>query len=239
MVQEGAAVSPKTASTAEAFRPGHPAFLRTRDSSEADLALVYCQGYEQPAGLLHVQWSKEAAGMGPVPEAGQEVKCHVVNKGVLYTAQGKVWQVSEGPLPLIKLKAGTTCLAVALRKHQRYLVLGCCRIGGPLDEGSLSMKTFEPMDLSFGGFGVRLPQTQWKAGSVLPFTMKSLAEHNGAPIIDLPCLELCGTVTLRRRSRPSADGMVSVGFAFQSLPGQQRAKLECWLSTVIGHLREV
>ena len=102
-----------------------------------------------------------------------------------------------------------------------------------------SMKTFEPMDVSFGGFGVSLPQTQWKTGSVMPFTMKLLAEHNGAPIIELPCLELSGTIALRRRSRPSADGMVSMGFAFQSLPGEQRAKLECWLSTVIGHLREV
>jgi len=229
----------QVAHTADAFRPGHAAFVRVNDNPEALLSLVYCLGYEEGTGTLQLQWSKEAASHTIAPPRGDVVKCHVVMKGVLYSVQGTVRDISEGPMPLIKLKVPITCLAVALRKHQRYSVLGCLRLSDHTGQDDFYMKSFEPMNISYGGFGACLPPIPWQKETSKAFSLKVLAEREGAPIIELPSLELSGATMLCRRSRPTPEGKTFVGCAFQLLTGRGSAVLECWLSTYVNHLREV
>ena len=234
-----AVATQQLSSTQDAFRPGHTAFIRTNEAAESVLALVYCLGYDESSSVLQIQWSKEAASLGPAPVADQQLKCHTVLKGVLYTVQATVHEVSEGPMPLIQLRAPSSCVAVALRKHQRYSVLGCLRIGEMLDDDTFFMTGFEPMNVSLGGLGACLPPMHWMPGTTRPFGVKLLAERNGAPIIELPSLELTGTIALKRRSRLTPDGKCYVGCSFHSLIGRGGAVLECWVSTYMNHLREV
>lgn len=235
----GAAVVAQTASTAEAFKEGHVAFLRLRESADSSFSLVYCQGYDEHSQLLHLQWSKEAASAGPAPVRGQFVKCHAVIKGVLYTLTGTVTEVSGGPMPLIWMSAPNTCASVWLRTHMRYSVLSCLRLGEETDEHIYRMKHFEPMSLSMGGFGALVPLLTWPVGSPRFFAMKVLAEGaDGAPVIELPSLELSGVAILRRVSKPTSEGLRWIGCAFDSLVGRGKTALECWLSAYMDKLRE-
>ena len=239
MAANGAAVLTRTASTAEAFKEGHVAFLRVRESADSAFSLVYCQGYDDLGQVMQLQWSKEAASAGPAPEPGELVKCHAVIKGVLFTLSGTVLELSGGPMPLIWLKAPRNCASVWLRSHVRYSVLSCLRIGEEMDESVFRMKNFEPMNLSLGGFGVQLPLLPWNIGTTRAFAMKVLAQSDdGAPVIELPSLELSGYVVLRRHSSPSSDGKYWVGCSFDSLVGRGKSALECWLSAYIDKLRE-
>jgi len=224
--------------TADVFRAGYPAYLRLRTKEGEQMVLVYCQGVYAPTSMLRVQWSKEADAMGKPPKVDTDVICHVLYKGALYAASGRVVECSEGPLPLIELKVESTCAGVGLRSYQRYRVLGCLRINDPIENLQATQKSFEVMNLSRGGLGTTLPDNNWVIGKALEFSVKILAERDGAPVIEAPSLEFSGAMTVRRRGQPDQNGNLYMGFEFNELSDQHATVIESWLATCSVYLRE-
>ena len=224
--------------TAEAFKAGHPAYLATSNDNPRQLALVYCQGVKPSESLLHVQWSKAADRVGELPSSGSYVKCHVLFKGTLYAVQGRVVDITDGPMPVIGLKVASSCTGVCLRRSPRYEVLGCVRVSRPWEKHATCEMAFERMNISTVGFGVKLPKTDWALGSVMRFSLKVLAERDGVPVLELPSFELSGKAVLKRRAPASDSNEVHMGFEFCSIPTNQLNGLECWLETCSTYLDE-
>jgi hypothetical protein len=225
--------------TADIFRAGTNIHLRGRFSALENIVPVVCQGVQQPGHEIVIQWTEESSNQAHLPRVGQQVQFYTMTGGVLYVAKGQIVKLSEGRLPRIRSNVEQTCLAVPLRKHARYQVLGQVRLGEPGDKQAYRQKQLHGMDISLGGFGLEAPDRGWQVGQETGIQIVVWVGIDGQPADDFPQLELQGRAIIRNVRPEAKAGTVSLGLQFAEITESQLATLELWLLAHTAYLREI
>jgi hypothetical protein len=226
-----AKIQPQMVRTPTAFVSGVSIHLRKDAWKSAPMVCVVSLGVaqENPC-VLSIQWNESTAKSFGRPQEGDKYTCHSMSRGVLYIAVGEITEIATGQLPRVRMRMQDPCLAIPLRQHQRYIVLGLGDLADLTNSKSASIKMPRPMDLSLGGFGFEASEAGWEAGEQVRFSLELFVDQNGQPRRDLPSLQLTGLAYVRSITRLDTGGKLRLGCQFGDLANDQLEQLEFWLT---------
>ena len=120
----------------------------------------------------------------------------------------------------------------------RYQVQGQLLLGEPGADNAYEANQPFPMDLSLGGFGFEIPETELQVDEELPFAVKLWVDDDGRPAMEHPVLELHGQALVRNVRKDELGGTVILGLEFSRMPALQMASLQMWIAAHVSFLRE-
>jgi len=235
-----AKIQPQMVRTSTAFVSGVAIHLRKDAWKSAPMVRVDSLGIvQQSPCVLSIQWNENTARSFGRPQAGEKFTCHTMARGVLYVASGEVTEVATGQLPRLRMRMQDPCLALPLRQHQRYYVIGQGDLADLADTKSGSTKIPRRTDLSLGGFGFEVGEAAWELGEQVRFNLEIFVDQHGQPRRDLPSLVLSGLAYVRSITRlEGSEGRLRLGCQFCELAAEQLEQLEFWLTVHHCFLRD-
>jgi hypothetical protein len=190
------------------------------------MSSVVSHGVVNPGCVLSVQWQDKQANPH-VPSSGTDVTCHCLSGGVLYVARGQVQSAGDGPQPRLRIQLDPVCLAMHLRKFERYEAWAKLAL---IDEDQtviLEFRSPQLINLSQGGFGLSTRQLGLKPGKVLGFNLEVSCQAAPPDGSEEP-FRISGAAIVRMSADDKDKGTCYLGLQFDSLPEATVQDLEMW-----------
>lgn len=193
---------------------------------------VVCHGVLLPQLELVVQWTEAAIAQSSPPEFEQVIHVYGVAGGVMHVVKASTISVATGRLPRIRLTVEHSCLAIPLRKNERWKVYGQVRLGAYGSPDLLRQNSPHQMDLSLGGFGFQALETELQVGHNIEFNLQLWQTQDSELGIHRPELEIDGHTIIRCIQPADQAGQVWLGLEFSGLPDDMREALATWLTSI-------
>lgn len=216
--------------TSEIFVAGRITYLRFAQFKVERMVIVESLGVTNPGSCLTLQWVHPNRDTPSPPASELAVQVHCLFEGVLHIVVGVIEDVSVGPKPRIRVRVDPGCLAVMLRKHPRYPVVGQARIGQEGYLKSCGRITPQEMDISMGGFGLTITDNNYGKGDELDFSLELLCGETQSPIMGWASHFVEGRAVIRRVDPIVPGRKVHLGQEFLHLSEKDRQILAHWLA---------
>jgi hypothetical protein len=228
--------------SSEVLAPDTPVYLRCVCDGNERIELLRCVRYDNDEHQAVLEWLAENGDDGEpcLPPAGQPVKCYLSSAGELFVIAGEIRRVEATQPSLLTLGLDPLAHAYRLRRHERYHVWGRLGLGEP-GESDYFYHNRDPLPLnvSLGGFGLKLDPRGWKIGDRVRFVLEAYLDKAGEPDWRRPVLRLRGEAVLRTRTLgPAGDAAEYLGFKYAELAGYQQQALQLWLATNQAYRRD-
>ncbi|MBN2081014.1 PilZ domain-containing protein [bacterium] len=221
--------------TAKVLQADVPVYLRYQVDNQEHTELLRCLRFDLADLAVELEWFAQPGEFSvPVPPAvGEAVQCFTSENGYLCSTTGVLLRIDESPAPVLKIQLGNSMSAYRIRQYERYPVWGRLCLGES-GEGDYFYHNEEPLPLnvSFGGFGLRLIPQGWRIGDRIRFALEACQPASCDEHVDKPVLRLRGNAVLRSQQELDDDkDRRHLGFEFDSLPEYQLRALRLWLAT--------
>lgn len=227
-------------SSAEVLAADTPVYLRCFCDGVERIELLRCVRYDQNERLAVLEWLGENGDAGEpcLPQAGQQVKCYLSSDGQLFVIGGEIVRVEATEPSLLTVRLQPQANVYRLRRHERYHVWGRLGLGEPGDSDYFYHNIDPlPLNVSLGGFGLRLNPQGWKTGDRVRFALEAYLDKDGQPDWQRPVLRLRGEAVLRTRDQ-AGQGAEYFGFKYVELAEYQLRALKLWLATNQAYRRD-
>ncbi len=225
-----------TIETQRVFTPGQLCYLQAARNHSAALALA--EIYRPLANnLIELHWLAGSALDHSGLQSGMTVRLSTGEKRILFVVEGTVAQVLPGDPGGVAVTVPAECAGFNRRRHPRYELLAQIQIFPTGESSSVAPSEQVPVDLSLGGFGLRVPDPGWPVGVSVRYQLDMAPVQTASGLNVAPGLRLQGQAILRRRV-DQADGLMLLGFEFADMSGYRENVLQFWLDTFNVYLRE-
>lgn len=228
--------------SADVLAPDTPVYVRCVCDGEERIELLRCVRHDADERVTVLEWLAEngAAGESCLPQTGQQVKCYLSSAGELFVIAGEILRIETTKPSLLTLGLEPQAQVYRLRRHERYHVWGRLGLGEPGDSDYFyHNRDPRPLNVSLGGFGLKLDPQGWKLGDRVRFALEAYLDKAGEPDWHLPVLRLRGEAVLRTRIQDPAAGPAEYfGFKYAELAGYQQRALQLWLATNQAYRRD-
>ena len=221
--------------TASVLQADVPVYLRYQVEDHERTELLRCLRFDPDDLTVELEWFAQPGEFSvPVPPTvGETVQCFTSENGYLCSTAGVLLRIDESPAPVLKIQLGTSMSAYRIRQYERYPVWGRLCLGEP-GEGDYFYHNEDPLPLnvSLGGFGLRLMPQGWKLGDSVRFALEACQPDSCEEQDNKPVLRLRGKAVLRsQKALDDEQDRQHLGFEFDSLPEYQLRALRLWLAT--------
>ena len=219
-----------------AFEAGNLIYLSFKCGLSDTSVPATCVGVQPESSIVVVHWHDTSSSAALEP--GLELTCQTIKHGVLYILHGQLAEIAPGRSPRLKLRVEPSCVALPLRRYQRYKVQGRLRLGPEDGAQTYAQNAYHAMNISLRGFGIELPSGTWQVAGEVPFALGLLVERNGTAMTSLPGLEIEGRAVVRKQLEAADGATVYLGLEFTELAESQQSALQFWLTAHQTYLRE-
>jgi hypothetical protein len=225
------------ADTFRVFLPGQRVYIQALSGAAPLLAMGELVTTIPAEGKLQLRWLAASALNGGVPLPGQRVRLSTGEKRILYVVEGVVASVIPDVMTSALISIEPACKGYNRRRHPRYDLRAYVKLGP--GEGNYTFAPSQPVsvDLSIGGFGLRMPETGWAVDTRVHYELDVVVGETGSGINAVPAIRLQGEAEVRRRME-QPNNVVLFGFEFVEMSGYRAGVLQFWLDTFNVYMRE-
>jgi hypothetical protein len=226
-----------TAETFKVFLPGQRVYLQATVGHAPLIALAELVTALPSESRVQLRWLATTALDGGAPDEGQLVRLSTGEKRILYVVEGRVITLHSGVLTSAIVEVPGQCPGYNRRRHPRYELTASAKAGPDAEHFAFAPASPVSIDLSLGGFGLRLPDPGWPVGLHIFYELEVQSGQTGSGLSAVPAIRLQGAAVIRRRVE-QANGVILLGCEFEDLSGYRASVLEFWLDTFNVYLRE-
>lgn len=210
-------------------------YLRYDSGGKTVNVAVTCQETFDKTNVLSLAWPEaNEQAPGSPPPLNSRVKCVAMLRGRLIQFPAKVCGLHQDQHVTLMLALDPHCRIVNMRRHERYRVFGWVHLGG--DAQAKSPETRQQLDLSLGGFGATVSESELESGQEVEFLLHADVYSSEEHSQEYPPLEIRGNAILRRLGTDDESQQTRIGAEFCDLPAESFEQLKEWLTTNISRL---